>query len=127
MVRKEVVTPHSFIAFFMVSLHAAPKNRRLLYLATRIFAASRQSVNTVSDWMLLRLLLMFVFVAPFVIGAILVGAWQRRPESRDRVVEPEEQARGALPSQPCASCESFDRGSKLAQRPEQHPLYKRAA
>jgi hypothetical protein len=80
-----------------------------------------------SDWMLLRLLMMFVSVALFVVAAVLVGAWQTRRESKDQVVEPEEQARGALPSRPCASRESFDRVSKSAQRREQDPIYKRAA
>jgi hypothetical protein len=79
-----------------------------------------------SDWMLLRLLMMFVSVALFVTVAALVGAWQRRRDSSDRVVELEEQARGALSSQPCASCEALTRRTE-STRPEQDAIYKRAA
>jgi hypothetical protein len=79
------------------------------------------------DWMHVRLLLMLVAIGLFVVAMVLVEQWTRHREHGDRIVETAAQAGGALPSQPCASCESFDRGSKSAQRPEQEPVYKRAA
>ena len=78
------------------------------------------------DWMHVRLLLMLIAIGLFVVAMVLVEWWTRYRE-HDRIVEPAAQGGGALPSQPCASCESFDRGSKSARRPEQDAIYKRAA
>jgi hypothetical protein len=80
-----------------------------------------------SDWMLLRLLLMFVSVALFVIAVVLVGLLDRRRETRYRTVESTEQVHDALTSQPCARCDAVYRRPESAQRPEQDAIYKRAA
>ena len=79
------------------------------------------------DWMHVRVLLMLVAIGLFVIAMVLVDRWTRHREHGDRIVEPAAQVGGALPSQPCASCESIDRGSKSARRPERDAIYKRAA
>ena len=79
------------------------------------------------DWMHVRLLLMLVAIGLFVVAMVLAGLWTRHREHSDRDGEAAEQPRGALQSQPCASCESFDLDSKSAERPEQHRVFKRAA
>ena len=80
-----------------------------------------------SNWMLLRLFLMFVSVALFVSAAILIGMWNKRRQSKHRTALPADPARMELSSQPCASCESFDSGRKAAERPAQDAIYRRAA
>lgn len=79
------------------------------------------------DWMLVRLLLMSASIGLFVVAMVLVGLWTRHREHGDRAAKPAPQDREALPSQPCASCESFDLDSKSAERPEQNRVFKRAA
>jgi len=112
----------------ILSLYGAHKNGHVFYPLARIFAESHQAVEkAMLDWMHVRLLLMLAAIGLFVVAMLLVELWTRHREHSDRHGETAEQPRGALQSQPCASCESFDLDSKSAERLEQHRAFKRAA
>ena len=79
-----------------------------------------------SDWMLLRMLLMLTSIALFVLVVVLVGVWTRYREHGDRPAEPNMKIRAPHEPSP-VSHESIDCEQKSKRRQVQDPLYQRAA